>query len=106
MDGSYYVYFMLQNLVIERQPSISRMVEADIWKKITEPKIEGRNKSYDSGSNGGAPGLSWDDYEVFPLGHPLEEDFTCEVICADGETLICKGSISDRFIRSHSPYDD
>lgn len=79
---------------------------ADIWKKITEPKIEGRNKSYDSGSNGGAPGLSWDDYEVFPLGHPLEEDFTCEVVCADGETLICKGSISDRFIRSHSPYDD
>lgn len=34
VDGSYYVYFMLQNLVIERQPSISRMVGADIWKKI------------------------------------------------------------------------
>lgn len=34
VDGSYYVYFMLQNLVIERQPSISRMVGSELWKKI------------------------------------------------------------------------
>lgn len=34
VDGSYYVYFMLQNLVIERQPSIARMVGAELWKKI------------------------------------------------------------------------
>lgn len=34
VDGSYYVYFMLQNLVIERQPSLSRMVGAELWKKI------------------------------------------------------------------------
>ncbi len=79
---------------------------AENWKKITAPRIEGRNKSYDSGSNGGAPGLSWDDYKVFPLGHRLENSFSCEVICAeDGETLLCEGSVPSRFVRSHSPYD-
>lgn len=34
VDGSYYVYFMLQNLVIERQPALSRMVGAELWAKI------------------------------------------------------------------------
>lgn len=34
LDGSYYVYFMLQNLVIECQPSISRMVGSNLWAKV------------------------------------------------------------------------
>jgi len=79
---------------------------AEDWMKITAPYIEERNKSYDSGVNGGAPGLSWDDYEVNPLGHKDGESFVIEVHCAaDGETLICRGGITSRFVRSHSPYD-
>lgn len=31
VDGSYYVYYMLQNLVIEAQPKIRRMVGAEVW---------------------------------------------------------------------------
>lgn len=43
VDGSYYVYFMLQNLVIERQPSISRMVGSELWKKILAGTEEGED---------------------------------------------------------------
>jgi hypothetical protein len=31
VDGSYYVYYMLQNLVIEAQPKIRKMVGAEVW---------------------------------------------------------------------------
>jgi len=31
VDGSYYVYYMLQSLVIEAQPKIRRMVGAEVW---------------------------------------------------------------------------
>ena len=31
VDGSYYVYYMLQNLVIESQPPIRRMVGQEAW---------------------------------------------------------------------------
>lgn len=31
VDGSYYVYYMLQNLVIEAQPKIRRMIGAEVW---------------------------------------------------------------------------
>lgn len=34
VDGSYYVYYMLQNLVIESQPRLRRMVGADIWEAM------------------------------------------------------------------------
>lgn len=40
VDGSYYVYFMLQNLVIERQPAILRMVGSDLWAKILSGTTE------------------------------------------------------------------
>ena len=35
VDGSYYVYFMLQNLVIENQPTVRRMVGAENWTGMT-----------------------------------------------------------------------
>jgi hypothetical protein len=35
VDGSYYVYYMLQNLVIESQPAIRKMVGADNWEGMT-----------------------------------------------------------------------
>lgn len=35
VDGSYYVYYMLQNLVIESQPPIRRMVGAGNWEAMT-----------------------------------------------------------------------
>lgn len=31
VDGSYYVYYMLQSLVIEAQPKIRRMIGAEVW---------------------------------------------------------------------------
>ena len=34
IDGSYYVYYMLQNLVIEAQPRIRRMIGADLWDEM------------------------------------------------------------------------
>lgn len=34
VDGSYYVYYMLQNLVIEAQPRIRRMIGADLWDEM------------------------------------------------------------------------
>lgn len=40
VDGSYYVYYMLQNLVIESQPPIRRMVGEENWTAMTgtEPR--------------------------------------------------------------------
>ena len=40
VDGSYYVYYMLQNLVIESQPRIRRMVGIEVWNKMigSEPE--------------------------------------------------------------------
>lgn len=35
VDGSYYVYYMLQNLVIENQPAIRRMVGTENWAGMT-----------------------------------------------------------------------
>ena len=35
VDGSYYVYYMLQNLVIESQPPIRRMVGDGNWEAMT-----------------------------------------------------------------------
>ena len=35
VDGSYYVYYMLQNLVIESQPPIRRMVGDENWDAMT-----------------------------------------------------------------------
>lgn len=35
VDGSYYVYYMLQNLVIESQPRIRRMVGDENWAVVT-----------------------------------------------------------------------
>lgn len=40
LDSSYYVYFMFQNLVIERQPALSRMVGAELWEKILSGTTE------------------------------------------------------------------
>lgn len=41
LDSSYYVYFMFQNLVIERQPALSRMVGAELWGKIVAGTTQG-----------------------------------------------------------------
>ena len=35
VDGSYYVYYMLQNLVIESQPTIRRMIGTGNWEAMT-----------------------------------------------------------------------
>lgn len=40
IDGSYYVYFMLQNLVIERQAALSKMLGAELWKKVLAGKAD------------------------------------------------------------------
>lgn len=34
VDGSYYVYYMLQSLVIETQPRIRRMIGAELWDEM------------------------------------------------------------------------
>lgn len=34
VDGSYYVYYMLQNLVIEAQPKIRRMIGQKVWDEM------------------------------------------------------------------------
>lgn len=35
VEGSYYVYYMMQNLVIEKQPSFRRMIGDDAWERIS-----------------------------------------------------------------------
>lgn len=44
IDGSYYVYFMLQNLVIERQAALSKMIGAELWKKVLAGKADGTDE--------------------------------------------------------------
>ncbi len=44
VDGSYYVYYMLQNLVIESQPAIRRMIGAGNWEVMTGEQPEPMHK--------------------------------------------------------------
>ena len=77
------------------------------WTRITAPRIEERNRFYDGGWGGGAPGFSWDEYKVFPLYHKDEEAFVCRVFClADGKELICRGGPRSVLVARHSPYFD
>ncbi len=36
IDGSYYVYYMLQNLIVEAQPRVRKLVGEDKWSHITD----------------------------------------------------------------------
>lgn len=44
VDGSYYVYYMLQNLVIETNPTIRRMIGDDNWEAMTGEHPEPMHK--------------------------------------------------------------
>lgn len=77
------------------------------WSRITAPRIEERNRFYDGGWGGGAPGFYWDEYKVFPLYHRDEKAFICRVLClADGKELICRGEPKSVLVARHSPYFD
>lgn len=39
VDGSYYVYYLLQGLVVETQPRLRKMIGDSKWEQITRPDV-------------------------------------------------------------------